>query len=309
MLNTGKPTIFEVSVGAVDNMNVNKQKILDSEDNSTSQNAIVAIDAGKQNVLGIRVDAVDYQAAVNKIITAAQQQKKLSVSALAVHGVMTGVLDQTHRYRLNRIDLVCPDGQPVRWALNLLYKTKLPDRVCGPVLMLQVCEQAAQEGLPIYLYGSRPEVLATLIKNLTNRFPKLIIAGSQPSKFRQVSPQEKQEIVEQIRSSGAALTFVGLGCPRQEVWVYEYGEQLGMPALAVGAAFDFHAGNLSLAPELLQKWGLEWFYRLIQEPRRLWKRYVFLNPLYVSLFTLQFLKIVYFDPTNARPPVEERRYG
>jgi N-acetylglucosaminyldiphosphoundecaprenol N-acetyl-beta-D-mannosaminyltransferase len=309
MLNTGKPTIFDVSTGAVAKMNVNQPKTLDSEDNSRSINAVAAIDAGKQNVLGIRVDAVDYDAAVNKILTAAQQQKKLSVSALAVHGVMTGVLDETHRYRLNRIDLVCPDGQPVRWALNLLYKTQLPDRVCGPVLMLQVCERAAQEGLPIYLYGSRPDVLESLIKNLTERFPKLIIAGSQPSKFRQVSTQEKQEIVEQIRSSGAALTFVGLGCPRQEVWVYEYGEQLGMPALAVGAAFDFHAGNLSLAPELLQKWGLEWFYRLIQEPTRLWKRYVFLNPLYVSLFTLQFFKIVYFDPTKATPPVEERRYG
>lgn len=309
MLDTGKPEIFDVSAGAVDIMNANKPNILDSGNASASSNVNASIDAGKQNVLGIQVDAVDYEAAVNKIISAAQHQKKLSVSALAVHGVMTGVLDQTHRYRLNRLDLVCPDGQPVRWALNLLYKTKLPDRVCGPVLMLRVCERAAQQGLPIYLYGSRPDVLETLTKNLCNRFPKLIIAGSQPSKFRQVSAQEKQEIIEQIRDSGAALTFVGLGCPRQEVWVYEYGEQLGMPALAVGAAFDFHAGNLSLAPELLQKWGLEWFYRLMQEPKRLWKRYVFLNPLYVSLFTLQFLKLVYFDPANTKPPAEERRYG
>lgn len=309
MLNTGKSVIFDVSAGAVDTMSANKPNILDSGNASASSNVNASIDAGKQNVLGIRVDAVDYEAAVNKIIGAAQHQKKLSVSALAVHGVMTGVLDQTHRYRLNRLDLVCPDGQPVRWALNLLYKTKLPDRVCGPVLMLRVCERAAQQGLPIYLYGSRPDVLETLIKNLCNRFPNLIIAGSQSSKFRQVSAQEKQEIIEQIRNSGAAITFVGLGCPRQEVWVYEYGEQLGMPALAVGAAFDFHAGNLSLAPELLQKWGLEWFYRLMQEPKRLWKRYVFLNPLYVSLFTLQFLKLVYFDPANATPPAEERRYG
>jgi len=309
MLNTGKQAIIDVSVGAVDTMNTNKQNVFDSGNASASPSLPAFIDAGKQNVLGIRVDAVDYEAAVNKIIGAAQHQKKLSVSALAVHGVMTGVLDQTHRYRLNRLDLVCPDGQPVRWALNLLYKTKLPDRVCGPVLMLRVCERAAQEGLPIYFYGSRPDVLEALTKNLCDRFPKLIIAGSQPSKFRQVSAQEKQEIIEEIRNSGAALTFVGLGCPRQEVWVYEYGEQLGMPALAVGAAFDFHAGNLSLAPELLQKWGLEWFYRLMQEPTRLWKRYVFLNPLYISLFTLQFLKIVYFDPTNATPPEEERRYG
>jgi exopolysaccharide biosynthesis WecB/TagA/CpsF family protein len=222
---------------------------------------------------------------------------------------MTGVLDETHRYRLNHIDLVCPDGQPVRWALNLLYKTGLPDRVTGPFLMLHVCERAAKEGLPIYLYGSRPDVLERLTKNLCDRFPQLIIAGSQPSRFRQVSAQEKQEIIKDIRDSGAAITFVGLGCPRQEVWVYEYGEGLSMPTLAVGAAFDFHAGNLSLAPVLLQKLGLEWFYRLMQEPTRLWKRYVFLNPLYASLFTLQFLKIVYFDPARVTPPEQEMRFG
>ena len=267
------------------------------------------LDAGKQNVLGVRVDAVNYEAAVHRIITAARQGKKLSVSALAVHGVMTGVLDETHRYRLNRLDLVCPDGQPVRWAINLLYKKGLPDRVCGPELMIRICERAAQEGLPIYLYGSRPETLQTLITNLCDRFPQLIIAGSQPSRFRQVSTEEKQQIVEEIRSSGAAMTFVGLGCPRQEVWVYEYCQDLPMPVMAVGAAYDFHAGRISQAPKFMQRWGLEWFYRLMQEPTRLWRRYVFLNPLYISLFILQFFKIVYFDPAKASAPTEEMRYG
>jgi exopolysaccharide biosynthesis WecB/TagA/CpsF family protein len=295
MTDAGKPNVLE-SGGEVD---------------QSIKEAVKAdfIDAGKQNVLGVRVDAVDYEAAVHKIITAARQGKKLSVSALAVHGVMTGVLDQIHRYRLNCIDLVCPDGQPVRWVLNLLYKTGLPDRVCGPELMLRICERAAQEGLPIYLYGSRPETLQSLSKNLCDRFPQLIIAGTQPSRFRQVTVEEKQQIVEDIRQSGAAMTFVGLGCPRQEVWVYEYCQDLAMPVMAVGAAFDFHSGRISQAPKLMQKWGLEWFYRLMQEPRRLWRRYVFLNPLYVSLFTLQFFKIVYFDPANAIPPKEEKRYG
>lgn len=272
-------------------------------------NEVDCIDAGKQNLLGVWVDAVDYKGAIQKIVTAAHQKKSLSVSALAVHGVMTGVLDNTHRYRLNHLDLVCPDGQPVRWALNLLYKMKLPDRVCGPVLILEVCERAAQEGLPIFFYGSRPEVLESLSQNLRERFPKLIIAGSMPSRFRQTTVEEKQEIVETIRNSGAAITFVGLGCPRQEVWVYEYAEQLSMPVLAIGAAFDMHSGRLPQAPVFMQKAGLEWFYRLMQEPKRLWKRYVFLNPLFVSLFTLQFLKLVYFDPANTIPPEEEMRFG
>jgi len=267
------------------------------------------IDKGKKNVLGILVNAVNYEAAVSKIIAAASAGKPMSVSALAVHGVMTGVLDSTHRYRINHIDLVLPDGQPVRWALNWLYHTELPDRVCGPNAMLQICERAAEEGLPIYLYGSQASVLEALSRNLCQRFPKLIIAGTQPSKFRQVSAQEKQEIAQQIRNSGAAITFVGLGCPRQEVWAYEYRDELSMPLIAVGAAYDFHAGNLAKAPDFLSKIGLEWLFRMIKEPRRLWQRYVFLNPLYIWLFLLQALKIKHFDPTDATPPVEEVLYG
>ena len=267
------------------------------------------IDKGKKNVLGILVNAVNYEAAVSKIIAAASAGKPMSVSALAVHGVMTGVLDSTHRYRLNHIDLVLPDGQPVRWALNLLYNTELPDRVCGPNAMLKICERAAEEGLSIYLYGSKDSVLEALSRNLCQRFPKLIIAGTQPSKFRQVSAKEKQEIVQQIRNSGAAITFVGLGCPRQEVWAYEYRDDLSMQLIAVGAAYDFHAGILAKSPEWLSNIGLEWVFRMMKEPKRLWKRYVFLNPLYMWLFLLQALKIKHFDPTDATPPVEEVLYG
>ena len=267
------------------------------------------IDKGKKNVLGILVNAVNYEAAVSKILAAASAGKPMSVSALAVHGVMTGVVDSTHRYRLNHMDLVLPDGQPVRWALNLLYNTKLPDRVCGPNAMLQICERAAEEGLSIYLYGSKASVLEALSRNLCQRFPKLIIAGTQPSKFRQVSPQEKQETAQQIRNSGAAITFVGLGCPRQEVWAYEYRDDLSMPLIAVGAAYDFHAGNLAKSPEWLSNLGLEWVFRMMKEPKRLWKRYVFLNPLFMWLFFLQAFKIKHFDPTDATPPVEEVLYG
>ncbi len=267
------------------------------------------IDQGKKNVLGILVNAVNYEAAVSKIIDAAHTRTPLSVSALAVHGVMTGVLDRTHRYRLNHIDLVLPDGQPVRWALNWLYNTELPDRVCGPVAMLEICERAAEEGLSIYLYGSKTSVLDALSKNLCQRFPKLIIAGMQPSKFQQTSPEQKQEIAQEIRNSGAAITFVGLGCPRQEVWAYEYRDDLSMPLIAVGAAYDFHAGNLTKSPDFLGKLGLEWLFRLIMEPGRLWKRYVLLNPLYIWLFLLQVLKLKQFDPKDATPPIKEVLYG
>ena len=267
------------------------------------------LDSGKKNVLGVLVDAVDYEAATGKIVSAARIRKGMAVSALAVHGVMTGVLDKTYRYRLNHLDLVVPDGQPVRWALNLLYNAKLPDRVYGPTLMTKLCEQAAKERLPIYLFGSRAGIVEKLRANLVSRFNNLIIAGAQPSKFRRISAEEKEAVVASIRNSGAVVTLVGLGCPRQEVWVYEYREALNMPLVAVGAAFDFHAGTLRQAPPLMQRLGLEWFFRLTREPLRLWKRYVLLNPLFLALIFLQAARLKEFDPWRTKLPEEEMRYG
>lgn len=267
------------------------------------------IDRGKQNILGVNVDAVDYDAAVAKILSAARAKRGMSVTALAVHGVMTAVMDQTQRYRLNSFDLVLPDGQPVRWALNALYGVGLADRVYGPTLMLRVCDKASREGLPIYLYGSRIEVLERLRANLMRRFPGLVIAGWQPSRFRRTSVQEKEEVARTIRDSGAVMTMVGLGCPRQETWAYEYREALGMPILGVGAAFDFHAGILAQAPSQMQAVGLEWLFRLTKEPHRLWRRYVVLNPLYVALLLLQATGLKRFDPEDAAAPTSEVRYG
>ena len=267
------------------------------------------IDLGKYNVLGVQIDAVDYAGAVERIVAGAKARQPFSVSALAVHGLMTGVLDPAHRHRLNRFDLLAPDGQAVRWSLNGLYRTRLPDRVYGPNLMLRLCERAAEEGLPIFLYGGTADLLDALATNLLKRFPALLIAGTLPSRFRQLTAEEQDEVAAAIRSSGAAMTFVGLGCPRQEVWVYEMREALGMPLVAVGAAFAFHAGRLSQAPPYLQKCGLEWLYRLAQEPSRLWRRYLFLNPLYLTLLFLQSVGLYKPDPAGAPAPTEAIRHG
>ena len=264
---------------------------------------------GKHNVLGVLVDAVDRRAAVDAIIDAAQRGCGMSVSALAVHGVMTGVLDPEQQYRLNRLDLVVPDGQPVRWALNFLYAAGLPERVYGPALMLAVCDRAARENLPVYLYGSRATVLQTLSQRLGQRFPQLAVAGMRPSRFRPLTTAEKREVVADIKRSGAAITFVGLGCPRQEVWAYEYRDALAMPVLAVGAAFDFNAGLLPQAPARLQRLGLEWAFRLLHEPSRLWRRYLLLNPAYLALLALQASGLCRFDPERAAPPAAELSYG
>src|SRR5690242_12524218 len=174
------------------------------------------IDQGKRNVLGVQVDAVDYAAAVDKILTAAREQRPLAVTALAVHGVMTGVQDRAHGARLNAFDLVTPDGQPVRWALNNLYGAGLTDRVYGPDLTLKVLASCADEGLPVYLYGSTVDTLDRLVPALTARLPGLKVAGAEPSKFRPLAPGEDRELAERIAASGARVVLVGLGCPRQE---------------------------------------------------------------------------------------------
>lgn len=267
------------------------------------------IDCGRKNVLGVKVDAIDYEAAVIKIISSAQSHTGFGVSALAVHGIMTGVMDPVHRYRLNNLDLVTPDGQPVRWALNWLHNTNLPDRVYGPQLMLKVCEEAQRQSLPIYLFGSKRSVLNALQINLTMLFPNLSIAGTEPSQFRRISENEKRVTIERIRASGAAIVFVALGCPRQEVWAYENREALSMPVIAVGAAFDFHAGNQRQAPRMMQRVGLEWLFRLLNEPMRLWQRYLLLNPYFLWLLVLQKIGARRFDPDESTSPEEELRYG
>jgi N-acetylglucosaminyldiphosphoundecaprenol N-acetyl-beta-D-mannosaminyltransferase len=264
--------------------------------------------AGKHNVLGILIDAVDYEAATNFVFQAAREKRGCAISALAVHGLMSGAIDREHKFRLNHFDLLCPDGQPVRWALNLLYKVGLVDRVYGPNLTLKICARAADEGTPIYFYGSTADTLESLRQNLAKTFPTLRVAGMEPSKFRRLSSDEKAELAERINDSGAAIVFVGLGCPKQEMFAFEFRNLIKMPILAVGAAFPFLAGKLRQAPAWMQAAGLEWLFRLGSEPRRLWRRYVYLNPMYLILLSVQALRLSRFA-TDGRRPVEELSHG
>jgi N-acetylglucosaminyldiphosphoundecaprenol N-acetyl-beta-D-mannosaminyltransferase len=245
------------------------------------------IDRGKHSVLGVLVDAVDYESATSTVLTAARQRRALALTALAVHGVMTGVQDRAHAARLNAFDVVTPDGQPVRWALNSVHHATLTDRVYGPTLTLRVVSAAAAEGLPIYLYGSTDATLSRLSAALRERFPALEIAGAEPSKFRLAQPGEADEIAKRILDSGARIVLVGLGCPRQELFCYAMRPFVDAPLLAVGAAFDYHAGLLRPPPPWMQRRGLEWLWRLGLEPGRLWRRYLVLNPQYAVRLAAQ----------------------
>lgn len=240
------------------------------------------INHGRHSVLGVTVDAVDYEYAVDRVLAAARDRQPLALTALAVHGVMTGVDDPAHEARLNSFDLVVPDGQPVRWALNTLYGTRLADRVYGPDLTLLVLRELADQDLPVYLYGSTPETLDRLTARLPRLAPGLRIAGAQPSRFRLAEPGEDDQIAKEIAATDARCVLVGLGCPRQEEFVHAMRPRLDLPLLAVGAAFDYHAGLLRTPPPSMQRHGLEWVWRLGLEPRRLWRRYLILNPRYAA---------------------------
>lgn len=196
----------------------------------------------------------------------------------------------------------------MRSAINALYPVRLPDRVYGPRLMLEVCAEAAANGLPIFLFGSSHDAISKLRAELTAQYPGPEVAGAEPSAFKQLTEAEQRALIERIRRSGAAITFVGLGCPRQEVFAYECAEQLSMPVISVGAAFDYHAGAVKEPSAWIQRLGLQWAYRLGQDPRRLWKRYLGLNPLLLLLMILQKLRL-WRPETAATEPRERLRYG
>jgi N-acetylglucosaminyldiphosphoundecaprenol N-acetyl-beta-D-mannosaminyltransferase len=267
------------------------------------------IDHGKKNVLGVGISALDYESAIDRIMSDAKAGRRCATTALAVHGLITGALEPAHRHRLNSFDLVTPDGQPVRWALNLLYGTKLADRVYGPNLTLQLCQEAARQGISVYFYGSRTEVIEKLCDRMQAMCPGLKIAGAQCSEFRTISAREQMAMVERIRSSEAQILFVGLGCPRQEVFTYEMSQYLNMPVLAVGAAFDYHSGLLQEPPQFLQEAGLQWLYRLCQDPGRLWRRYLFTNTQFVAMFLAQWLRVWRPSLNDTQVPLTDVRFG
>ena len=261
--------------------------------------APAGIDAGKLNVLGVMVDGVDYDAVIARVLAAARERQPLSLTALAVHGVMTGVRDPRHRARLNAFDIVAPDGQPVRWGLNLLYGAGLSDWVSGPELTTRLLSRMSDEGLAVYLYGSTPEIVESLSVSLGGALPALRVAGAEPSKFRDSTSGEFAALANRINGSGARLLLVGLGCPRQEIFTHAMRSLLDLPVLAVGAAFDYQAGRLRPAPKWMQRYGLAWLFRLIREPRRLWRRYLVLNTEYLARLAAQ--KLGLWRPQVAEP--------
>lgn len=242
-------------------------------------------DRSKVDIFGVGLSVTNYADATRRIIDAARNRESFAVSALATHGLMEAVGDPDFLRVVNEIDLVTPDGQPVRWAMNLLHDTDLSDRVYGPDLTWQVCGAAAEAGIGIYLFGSKPETCERFAGAIRAEWPAAVIAGIQPDRFREATDEENADDIARINDSGAGVILVGRGCPRQERWVHSQRGKVFGAMLAVGAAFDYHAGTLAKPPALLQRVGLEWLWRLALEPRRLAWRYLTTNSRYIIELT------------------------
>lgn len=237
----------------------------------------------KRDLFGVGASVTCYDDAVAVIIRAALRGVPGTVDLMSAHGLVAGARDPKFRAVLNSFDLVGCDGQPVRWALNFFHDARLADRVYGPELTIRLCKAAAEQGVGIYLYGSSPDVIEQLKSNLLDWFPTLKIAGAESPPFRPLTSEEDAAAVRRINDSGAGLVFIGTGCPKQEFFAYEHRHSIKGVQVCVGAAFDFHAGRKKTAPRWMQRRGLEWLFRLTQEPGRLWKRYLVTNTLFSLL--------------------------
>lgn len=205
-----------------------------------------------------------------------------------VHMCMEVYDDARYMRVVNGADLTVPDGMPMVWAQKLLGASG-GSQVRGTDLTLEVCANAERLGLSVGFYGASKETLKALERRLKQIFPALDLAYLESPPYRQVTEEEEERYIRQINDSGVDVLFVGLGCPKQEVWMGEHVSSLSCTMLGVGAAFDFIAGNKVDAPRWIQKVGLEWLFRFATEPRRLWRRYLNNNPRFIFLFIRQLL--------------------
>jgi N-acetylglucosaminyldiphosphoundecaprenol N-acetyl-beta-D-mannosaminyltransferase len=234
------------------------------------------------------VDATSYEDASRRVLDQARNGVSAYVCVAAVHLVMEAYDDSDLRRIADGAFLVVPDGKPLVWALKSLGVLSA-SQVRGTHLMSHVVQKAARDGVPVGLYGGTPESLESLARVLCERYPGLKVACEIAPPFRPLTPEEDEAVTREIVESGTRILFVGIGCPKQERWMDAHKDRISAVMLGVGAAFDFHTGRVRQAPGWLQGAGLEWLFRLVMEPRRLWKRYAKHNPRFVVLFLMQLL--------------------
>ena len=251
------------------------------------------------NVLGVKVSAIDIPAALDIINNWVQTGKQNYVTITGVHGVMESQRSPKIREIHNEAGLVTPDGMPLVWVSHL-RGFKQVKRVYGPDLMLAVCNASAEHGYRHFFYGGNNGVGDMLAERLREKYPQLQVVGTYSPPFRPLTAEEDQAIVDQINQAKPDIVWVGLSTPKQELWMSSHLGRVNAPVMiGVGAAFDFHAGLKKQAPAWMQKRGLEWLFRLVTEPRRLWKRYFLNNPSFIALIVMQQLGLRRYEISGA----------
>ncbi len=257
-----------------------------------TQTSVTAVGPpARVNVLGVGISAINLDSAVAAIGQALQQRTRGYICVTGVHGVTEARNDPAFRSILNGAFLNTPDGMPMVW-MGRLQGFRDIRRVYGPDLMLRVCEYARSLGLTHFLYGGAPGVAEDLKVRLEGRFPGLRIIGTCTPPFRPLTQVEEQDLERRVNALRPDIFWVGLSTPKQEKFMAQHWQRLQATLfLGVGAAFDFHSGRARQAPRWMQRGGLEWLFRLGCEPRRLWKRYLKNNPLFLARAFLQLTRM------------------
>ncbi len=243
----------------------------------------------KTPILNVNVSCVNYQKTLYQIKRWISTKQKKYICVAAVHLIMECQNKPQLLYGVNKADLVVTDGMPLVW-LTKLYRYQDTERVYGPKLMLKICEYAQNNKIKIFLLGGAPNQSRELLVKLIKLFPKLLIVGNQDTPTRPINKKNNNQIIKQINRSNAQIVFIGMGCPYQELWMIENRINLKPNILiGVGAAFDLISGRIKQAPKYMQQIGMEWLFRFIQEPKRLWYRYTVLNVKFIyRLITIYF---------------------
>jgi N-acetylglucosaminyldiphosphoundecaprenol N-acetyl-beta-D-mannosaminyltransferase len=252
------------------------------------------------NILGVGVSPVNSTTALQRIEGWIEEGVSSYVCVTGVHGIMESQRNPAIREIHNQAGMVTPDGMPLVW-ISRLRGNKHVERVYGPDLMLALLERSRERGYRNFFYGGQDGIPELLISRFQERFPGLQVAGGYSPPFRSLTAVEDDEIVHRIRRSAPDIIWVGLSTPKQEIWMADHVSKLdSMVLIGVGAAFDFHAGVKPQAPRWMQRNGLEWLFRLLTEPGRLWRRYLINNPLFVLMILAQSLGISHYDPLPER---------
>lgn len=246
-------------------------------------------------ILNSYIDSIAWTDALHRLTSWGAERRSSYITICNVHVVASAYLESDYGEIINNSDMATPDGAPIAWFIRRSGRLG-QQRINGPDLFWKYCELSDNANfnagqLPsIYLYGGREETLNILTSILSKNFPRLKVAGAFSPPFRPLTLEEDQKVIDDINSSGAGVVWVSLGCPKQERWMAEHKGKINAVMVGVGAAFDYHAGTLKRAPFWMQNNGLEWAYRLIKEPRRLWKRYLVTNTVFLAVGLTQLLR-------------------